>query len=102
MPEIVAVDAPLATPIRRGLIAELRTWPACSWIVALLGACATGLPIVVAVTEVAVAGEIMPAETASLLVAAGGVSVLLFPLLASLEKRVPTPRMIARAPGPAR
>ena len=36
------------------------------------------------------------------LVAAGGVSVLLFPLLASLEKRVPTPRMIMRAPGPAR
>lgn len=63
---------------------------------------ATGLPIIVAVTEVAVAGGIMPAETASLLVAAGGVSVLLFPLLASLEKRVPTPRMIARAPGPAR
>lgn len=63
---------------------------------------ATGLPIIVAVTEVAVAGDIMPAEIGSLLVAAGGVSVLLFPLLASLEKRVPTPRIIVNASRTAR
>ncbi|WP_231367238.1 cation:proton antiporter [Schaalia sp. ZJ405] len=45
---------------------------------------ASGLPIIVAVTEVAVAGKIMPSDIGSLLVAAGGASVLLFPLLAHL------------------
>ncbi len=45
---------------------------------------ASGLPIIVAVTEIAVAGKIMPSDIGSLLVAAGGASVLLFPLLAHL------------------
>ncbi|WP_115727513.1 cation:proton antiporter [Actinomyces culturomici] len=63
---------------------------------------ATGLPIIVAVTEVAVAESIMPSDIASILVAAGGASVLLFPLLASLEDRVPTPRILSRAPKRAR
>ncbi|WP_370890154.1 cation:proton antiporter [Janibacter sp. GXQ6167] len=45
---------------------------------------ATGLPIIVAVTEVAVARDLMPEDIASLLVAAGAVTVLLFPLTVRL------------------
>ena len=45
---------------------------------------ATGLPIIVAVTDVAVGGDLMRAEEAAVLVAAGAVTVLLFPLLAEL------------------
>lgn len=44
---------------------------------------ATGLPIIVAVTQVAVRGELMTASMASTLVAAGATTVLLFPLLAT-------------------
>lgn len=47
---------------------------------------ATALPIIVAVTEVATASEIISADNASILVAAGSVTVLLFPLLAHLIK----------------
>ncbi|QOR71062.1 cation:proton antiporter [Ruania alkalisoli] len=43
---------------------------------------ATSLPIIVAVTQVAVSAEAMPADVASLLVAAGAVSVLVMPLVA--------------------
>lgn len=43
---------------------------------------AAGLPIIVAVTEVAVEGDLMPEDTASVLVAAGIVSVTVFPALA--------------------
>lgn len=43
---------------------------------------ATGLPIIVAVTEVAVSSDLMPEEVASGLVAAGALSVLVLPLLA--------------------
>ncbi|MGX1766986.1 cation:proton antiporter [Dietzia sp. NPDC055343] len=45
---------------------------------------ATGLPIIVAVTDVAVTGDLMRAEEAAVLVAAGAVTVLLFPLLADV------------------
>ncbi|MET9215882.1 MULTISPECIES: cation:proton antiporter [unclassified Nocardia] len=45
---------------------------------------ATGLPIIVAVTQVAVSTELMTADTASVLVAAGATTVLLFPLVARL------------------
>lgn len=48
---------------------------------------ATGLPMIVAVTELAVANDLMPSDIASLLVAAGAVTVLLFPLLAGLINR---------------
>ncbi|WP_267615864.1 cation:proton antiporter [Gordonia bronchialis] len=44
--------------------------------------CATGLPIIVAVTDVAVRGNLLDAELASTMVAAGATTVLLFPLLA--------------------
>lgn len=47
---------------------------------------ATGLPIIVAVTEVAVNNGLMPAETSSVLVAAGAFTVLVFPLLAELVR----------------
>lgn len=53
---------------------------------------ATGLPIIVAVTEVAVDNALMDSEIASVLVAAGAVTVLLFPLLAEL----------VHSPGPSR
>lgn len=45
---------------------------------------ATGLPIIVAVTEVAVKSDLIFAEEAAVLVAAGALTVLLFPLLADL------------------
>ncbi|MEU4311409.1 cation:proton antiporter [Nocardia sp. NPDC024068] len=43
---------------------------------------ATGLPIIVAVTQVATRSELITAELASTLVAAGATTVLLFPLIA--------------------
>jgi Kef-type K+ transport system membrane component KefB len=45
---------------------------------------ATGLPIIVAVTEVAVNIDLMKAEDAAVLVAAGALTVLMFPLLAEV------------------
>ncbi|WP_336086765.1 cation:proton antiporter [Nocardia sp. SSK8] len=48
---------------------------------------ATGLPIIVAVTQVAVSTGMMTAETASVLIAAGATTVLLFPLVARLIGR---------------
>ena len=49
--------------------------------------CTTALPLIVAVTNVAVAAEAMQPSTASIMVAAGAVSVFLMPLLASLCQR---------------
>ena len=49
--------------------------------------CATALPLIVAVTSVAVSSGAMRRSTASTLVAAGAVTVLLMPLLASLVSR---------------
>ncbi|WP_165252204.1 cation:proton antiporter [Adlercreutzia sp. ZJ304] len=46
--------------------------------------CTTALPLIVAVTNVAVGAGAMTTDTASLLVAAGGITVLIMPLLASL------------------
>lgn len=43
-----------------------------------------GLPIIVAVTEVAVSENLMPTDLASTMVAAGAVTVLVFPLVANL------------------
>ncbi|MFV0429267.1 MAG: cation:proton antiporter [Arachnia sp.] len=50
---------------------------------------ATGLPIIVAVTDIAVASELMSEGVAASLVTAGALTVLLFPLLADL---IPVPR----------
>ena len=50
--------------------------------------CTTALPIIVAVTSVAVSADAMTQETASVLVAAGAVTVFLMPLLATLTYRV--------------
>lgn len=44
----------------------------------------TSLPIIIAVTHVATSAEAMASDTASILVAAGALSVLLMPLLAAL------------------
>lgn len=44
---------------------------------------ATGLPIIVAVTDVAVDNGLMTRDLSSVLVAAGGVTVLLFPMIAN-------------------
>ena len=46
--------------------------------------CTTALPIIVAVTTVAVSAGAMGQDTASVLVAAGGITVFIMPLLASL------------------
>ena len=48
---------------------------------------ATGLPIIVAVTELGVSTGVLPAWLASLLVVAGAMSVLLFPLVSFLMGR---------------
>ncbi len=49
--------------------------------------CTTALPLIVAVTTVAVNAGAMTQATSSVLVAAGGITVLLMPLLASLTVR---------------
>lgn len=49
--------------------------------------CTTALPIIVAVTTVAVAAGAMDQATASVLVAAGGITVFIMPLLASVTAR---------------
>lgn len=50
--------------------------------------CTTALPLIVAVTSVAVAAGTMQQATASVLVSAGAVTVFLMPFLASLTNRV--------------
>lgn len=50
--------------------------------------CTTALPIIVAVTSVAVSANAMSQETASVLVAAGAITVFLMPLLGMLTYRV--------------
>ncbi|MGB5953549.1 MAG: cation:proton antiporter, partial [Ornithinimicrobium sp.] len=57
---------------------------------------ATGLPIIVAVTQVAVAADLMSTANASLLVAGGATTVLIFPLLAQVIQR----RSQAKSPLP--
>ena len=49
---------------------------------------AAGLPIIVAVTSVATASDLMKEQTASLLVAGGAMTVLLFPLWAAAINRL--------------
>ncbi len=49
--------------------------------------CTTALPLIVAVTSVAVNAEVMSSGTASVLVAAGAITVFLMPLLTSLTYR---------------
>lgn len=55
------------------------------WSVAFMGA--TGLPIIVAVTAIGVTADVLPSGPAAALVAAGMLSVLLFPLLAMMIRR---------------
>ena len=50
--------------------------------------CTTALPIIVAVTSVAVSANAMSQETASVLVAAGAITVFLMPLMGMLTYRV--------------
>lgn len=50
--------------------------------------CTTALPIIVAVTSVAVQTGAMPQETASVLVSAGAITVFLMPFLASITYHV--------------
>ena len=53
---------------------------------------ATGLPIIVAVTEVALSSDLMKPATASLLVGAGALTVLAFPFAAQiLDRSTPAP-----------
>ncbi|OAH63988.1 transporter [Dietzia cinnamea] len=57
---------------------------------------ATGLPIIVAVTQVAVDNGLMTAEIASVLVAAGAVTVLAFPVLAEVVRAGDDRRVTAK------
>ena len=50
--------------------------------------CTTALPLIVAVTNIAVDAEALPADLASIMVAAGAVTVFLMPALASVCQRV--------------
>ncbi len=59
--------------------------------------CTTALPIIVAVTSVAVASGAMAQDIASVLVAAGAITVFLMPLLASITYRVADARPIEAA-----
>ena len=52
---------------------------------------ATALPIIAAVTEVAVESQLLSEENASLLVAAGSVTVLIFPFIANMIQPAETP-----------
>ena len=52
---------------------------------------ATALPIIAAVTEVAVESQLFSEENASLLVAAGSVTVLIFPFIANMIQPAETP-----------
>ena len=52
---------------------------------------ATALPIIAAVTEVAVESQLLSGENASLLVAAGSVTVLIFPFIANMIQPAETP-----------
>ena len=52
---------------------------------------ATALPIIAAVTEVAVDSQLLAKENASLLVAAGSVTVLIFPFIANMIQPAETP-----------
>lgn len=59
--------------------------------------CTTALPLIVAVTTVAVSAGAMAASTASVLVAAGGITVLIMPLLASVTMRTIDAEPVAAA-----
>ena len=50
--------------------------------------CVTALPLIVAVTSVAVGAETMSADTASIMVAAGAITVLIMPLLSKATSEV--------------
>lgn len=52
---------------------------------------ATALPIIAAVTEVAVESQLLSEENASLLVTAGSVTVLIFPFIANMIQPAETP-----------
>ena len=56
--------------------------------------CTTALPLIVAVTSVAVNGGAMDASTASVFVSAGAVTMLLMPLIASLTYRAASTRAV--------
>ena len=58
---------------------------------------ATALPIIAAVTEVAVESQLLSEENASLLVAAGSVTVLIFPFIANMIQPAETPATSLRA-----
>ena len=62
---------------------------------------AAGLPIIVAVTELAVDGDLMPGNVASVLVAAGIVSVTLFPALARSLPHLASARSAPAESGPS-
>lgn len=73
--------------ISLGLNPETRTMDAPSRATVALY-CTTALPLIVAVTSIATSAGAMTADTASVLVAAGGITVFIMPLLASLTQSI--------------
>lgn len=75
---------------------ETRHWvPASRLTVAIY--CTTALPLIVAVTSIAVSAQAMSIEVSSVLIAAGAITVLVMPLLASLVLRTVTAHPIYAA-----
>ncbi|TJW12220.1 cation:proton antiporter [Parvibacter caecicola] len=75
---------------------ETRHWAAASRLTVAIY-CTTALPLIVAVTSIAVSAQAMSVEVASVLIAAGAITVLVMPLLASVALRTVTARPINAA-----
>lgn len=75
---------PILLSLRFGRDTRDMSWYDC---VTVAFYCTTALPLIVAVTNIAVSAGAMMQSTASILVAAGAVSVFLMPLLASVCQR---------------
>lgn len=76
---------PILLSLRFGRDTRDMSWYDC---VTVAFYCTTALPLIVAVTNVAVSAGAMNPSTASVMVAAGAISVFLMPLLASICQRV--------------
>lgn len=81
---LVVRFVPIMVSLRLGRLTRDMHWPDR---VTVAFYCTTALPLIVAVTNVAVSAGAMDSATASVMVAAGAISVFLMPLLASVCQR---------------
>ncbi len=75
---------------------ETGSWPAASRLTVAIY-CTTALPLIVAVTAIATSAGAMTQDVASVLVAAGGITVLVMPFVASLALRTVSAHPISAA-----